>query len=278
MRVFENFIIWAFLLKVGASFAQTTSQGQLGSSLLENMRKRGSLYTEVTWGRELREYERADFSTAAYATLIPSYQMSPRTALTGRMTFKQNLTGSKEMAISTAYLGGTQKITKLGKNDFIALSTTARTYFPLNREEDASLRWQLFIRPTVLFDLTRLGVSFLKYTFRPSYSESFHRFKTFNGAVNNQRILGLISTFQIQLNETLFWNTLWGFNERWNYRGAQSETYVLDSSLVWGLSKGSDISAGYSVETATKTASGKNKMKPYDNENGSVYLTLAYQL
>ena len=280
MRASVVLMAWVFLLKVPSSLAQTTSQGQLGPSLLEAIRKKGSLYTEMTWGAGLRDYERTDFSSAAYATVIPSYRISSGTSLTGRMTLKQGLTGSKKMVLSTAYLGSTQKITKLGKNDFIAISATGRIYFPWDKEqkEKTSFRGLFLISPTVLFDLTRIGVSFLKYTFRPSYSEALHEFKTFNGTVNNRRTLGLISTFQVPLTEKFAWNILWGLNERWNYRGTRSETYVLDSSIGLEMSKESSLSAGYSIEAATKTTTGENKIKLYDNENGSAYLTLAYQL
>ena len=230
-------------------------------------------YTDITLGNTLRDRERADFKSNASVTVIPSYRVSGQTTLGFRVTANKHLTNKREFGLSTAYFSATQKIATLGKNDFITFSTTGRILLPVNenQRDETTFRGGAYIRPRIAFDLP-----FLKYTFRPSYSESFYRFKTFNGVVNNRRTLSLFSTLEFQVTEKIGWNVLFGQNERWNFRGSRSETYVVDSAISFTLSEKADLSVGYSVEAPTRTVTGKNNIKLYDNENGEAYLTLAY--
>lgn len=273
-------MVWPFLLKGvnSPAPAQITSQGNIGRSVLKAVSKNGSLYMEMTLGASLKDYEHEDFTAGTSITVIPSYQISSKTMLGLLITAKQGFTGPRKTALSTTYLSASQKIARLGKNDFISVSTTGRAYLPLNREQkaDTSFRGRIYIRPMIVLDLTKIGIPYLKYTFRPSYSENLHQYETFNGVVNNQRALGVISALEVQLTEKLVWGTLFGINEQWNYQGTRSETYVIDSSVEWNLLAKGGLSAGYSIESATQTATGKNKIKLYDNGNGHAYLTLAY--
>ena len=268
----------AFLAFSVISWAQISSQQNVGQSILAAIKENTNLYTDMILGAGLKDTERADFKSSTMLTIIPSYKISEQTSLGLRLTMEKELTGERDFSPTTTYLSVHQKIAQLGGNDFIVISTTGRAYLPLDedRRKNTSFRGAFYLRPQITFNFSKQGLPSFKYTFRPSYSENLHHFETFNGVVNNQRTLAIISLLEVQMTEQTSWNTLFGTNERWNYQKGHSETYVFDSSIQWNLLKKSYMAVGYSIETATKTVTGENKIKFYDNENGSAYVKLAH--
>ncbi len=260
------------------SFAQS-SMSTLTSNFLEKLKQNTSLYTDLTYGSSLKEQSRADYTADLSATLIPSYKLSSRTTLIGRITGNKALENERKQELSTAYLGLTQKITKFGSNDFISTSATLRGYLPVNKDlkEGTTYRSQLYFRPYMTFDFTKIGFNYVKLTLRPSYTKYFHKYKTFNDAVNTDRNLSALANISILATDKITLSTLGGLSESWNYRGSRSETYVLDTSIGYDFGKSSNIAVGYSVQQKTLTPTGENNIQLFDNEGGETYVTLSHQ-
>ena len=243
------------------------------ASLPSNTLTKASLYTDLTWGSSLKDTAREDFSTDTALNLLPSYRISESSSVKAGISIRRGL---ERTTLPPIFLGLRQKIARSEKYGPLDFSVESRIYLPVDEErrKQTSFRGRLYIRPMLKWKLSHN----FKYTFRPSYSENFHQFETFNGVVNNQRTLSITSALEIQIVEKMALNTLFGINERWNYQGSLRETYLLDLSLGLTLSNKSSLALGYGIETNTQTSTGKNNIKLYDNEQGSAYFTWAYLL
>ena len=156
----------------------------LGSQkILKNLKEKGGLYTELTYGSNLKEPDQYDYSNDLTMVVFPTYKLNKDNRIGLLVSGHKGLQDNREQKLSTGYFDLTQVLYRGGKNDFISMSSKYRVYLPIDKErrEDTTYQGALYFRPYISFDFKKLGNPYFKFTFRPSFTKNVYDFGYYFG-------------------------------------------------------------------------------------------------
>jgi len=215
-------------------------------------------------------------SSSLSGEMILGFSVDGGYSLSTYFGVSKNLTGTRETEVSDVFVGITKKLVEFSYG--LSLKGTFRFYIPFSEysRDTADLITSLYIAPTLTADLSKVGINYFKASYTPSFTKSFHQYKTTTDGTSNTEYK-LSNSFSLSLLPNKKFNISLGFtySKYWNYNGVtKSDQFLLSQSLGYLINDNMDITIGHSNIGDVLDPMGQNSnVQIFDESGSSYYLT-----